>query len=189
MNSLEAQAKFSSYLKKNGINYLSDIDDGASRYTMVYKGMDMSPGDVLESCIWWKQNSAEVRIYYCEVGAKLCSENPQNHPELFRFFNYIAGYLWLKGTDFAGGSLYLSEDMYNPRIYMTEDGEFDITMTFLVNYDFYEVAQLETEDFITATCPYIMNSLSYYIFSIVLGKISADEAIDCLEQSISDGTF
>ncbi len=35
---------------------------------------------------------------------------------------------------------------------MTEDGCFDITLTTIICNDFYEVAPLETEDYITAYC-------------------------------------
>ena len=60
---------------------------------------------------------------------------------------------------------------------MTEDGCCDITLTFTLPYDFYEVAPLESEDFITATLPDLLNRLSPAIFFAILGKWSADEAV------------
>ena len=49
---------------------------------------------------------------------------------------------------------------------MTEDGCYDITMTFTLPYDFYEVAPLESEDFIIATLPDLFNRLSPTIFQL-----------------------
>ena len=49
------------------------------------------------------------------------------------------------------------------------------------NYDFYEVAPLESEDFITATLPDLLNWLSPTIFSVILGKWNAEEAISFLK--------
>lgn len=66
---------------------------------------------------------------------------------------------------------------------MTEDGCYDITMTFTLPYDFYEVAPLESEDFITATLPDLLNRLSPTIFSVILGKWSAEEAVSFFEES------
>ena len=62
-------------------------------------------------------------------------------------------------------------------MYMTEDGCCDITLTFTLPYDFYKVAPLEFEDFITATLPDLLNRLSPAIFFAILGKWSADEAV------------
>lgn len=56
-------------------------------------------------------------------------------------------------------------------------------MTFTLPYDFYEVAPLESEDFITATLPDLLNRLSPTIFSVILGKWSAEEAISFFEKS------
>ena len=54
-------------------------------------------------------------------------------------------------------------------------------MTFTLPYDFYEVAQLKSEDFITATLPNLLNWLSPMIFSVILGKWSAEGAISFLK--------
>lgn len=67
---------------------------------------------------------------------------------------------------------------------MTEDGCYDITMTFLVNYDFYETAPLETEDFITAVCPDLMDALSPAVFGLLLGQINLEEAAAYVREKV-----
>lgn len=67
---------------------------------------------------------------------------------------------------------------------MTEDGCYDITLTTLINYDFYEAAPLETEDYISVSCPEILNELSPAIFGVLLGNYSAEQAILYIEKEI-----
>ena len=74
--------------------------------------------------------------------------------------------------------------LYSPRIYMTEDGCCDITLTFPINYSFYEAAPLETEDFITACCPVVMSDLSPAIFRLLLGNIDLERAIAYIRANI-----
>ena len=181
MDKRGAIEKFSKYLKSYNIKVLKDLDLGTVRFTMEYLGFEKSPGKTIESCIWWYDEAAEVRVYFNEIGAKFCKEHPQNYNELYRFLNFINARIWVQGSDFSGGSLYKSSNLYNPRIYMSEDGCYDITMTFTLPYDFYEVAPLESEDFITATLPDLLNRLSPTIFSVILGKWSAEEAISFLK--------
>ncbi len=145
---------------------MEDLDLGTVRFTIEYLGFENSSGKSIESCIWWYDESAEVRVYFNEIGAKFCKEYPQNYNELYRLLNFINARIWVQGSDFSGGSLYKSSNLYNPRIYITEDGCYDITMTFTMPYDFYEVAPLESEDFITATLPDLLNRLSPTIFQL-----------------------
>lgn len=79
-------------------------------------------------------------------------------------------------------TLYKTSNLYAPRIYMTEDGCYDITMTCIVPYDFYEVAPLETADFLTACIPGVLNELSPAIFLLLLGKINLNDAISLVKR-------
>ncbi len=65
---------------------------------------------------------------------------------------------------------------------MTEDECFDITITTFINYDFYEVAPLETEDYITAYCPDLLDKLSLAIFPLLSGKITLQQAMQCIDE-------
>ena len=177
MDRNSAIEKFSNYLRSYNIQALKDLESGTVRFTMEYRGFENVPGKSIESCIWWYDEAAEVRVYYNENGAKFCREHPENHNALYRLFNFINARIWIRGSNFSGGSLYKSANLFDPRMYMTEDGCCDITLTFTLPYDFYEVAPLESEDFITATLPDLLNRLSPAIFFVILGKWSADEAV------------
>ena len=43
----------------------------------------------------------------------------------------------------------IRDSLYTPRIYLTADGRFDITITTIIPYDFFGLAPLETLDYIT----------------------------------------
>ena len=74
--------------------------------------------------------------------------------------------------------------LYTPRIYLTEDGGYDITLTSVIPYDFYELAPLETEDYITACCPELLNGLSPAIFGVLLGNLDVEQAIQYVRKNI-----
>lgn len=182
MNKNEAMLKFSDYLNSYNIPFTKDLDSNIERYTMVYKNFDSVPGGIIESCIWWYEDMSEIRVYFSEVAADICKNHTENHMALYRLFNYINARIWKFGCDGCGGSLYKPSLLYTPRIYMTEDGCCDITMTMMLPYDFYEVAPLETEDFITAALPELMNDMALSIFSVIIGKFSPEQAIDYLKK-------
>lgn len=100
--------------------------------------------------------------------------------EFFRLLNYINARVFLGCySELSGTSL-----LYTPRIYMTEDDCFDITMTTLIPYDFWEVAPAETMDYITAYCPELLDKLAPVIFGVLLGEISISNAIKYLEDEV-----
>ena len=57
-------------------------------------------------------------------------------------------------------------------------------MTFPINYAFYEAAPLETENFVTACCPAMMNDLSPAIFRLLLGDLGQEQAIAYVRTAI-----
>lgn len=46
------------------------------------------------------------------------------------------------------------------------------------------MAPLETEDYITAACPELMDRLSIPVFSVLLGKASAEQAIGRVKEEL-----
>ena len=62
------------------------------------------------------------------------------------------------------GDVYKRQIPYTPRIYLTEDDCYDITITTIINYDFYEVAPVETVDYLTAYCPELLDKLTPAIY-------------------------
>lgn len=176
MTNMQAKAKMEKYLKGHFIKYQEDEDDGISRYTLLYRGCENCPDNVLESCIWFYPDAIEIRVYYNCNAAQWCRES-EHRGELMRLLNFVNARVWVSMDDGEGGALYRPGYLYTPRFYITEDDCFDITMTTMIPLDFYELAPLETEDYITGACPELMDRLSIPIFSVLLGKASAEEAI------------
>ncbi len=183
MNSYKSKKLIVDYLHSHNIRFTENLDNTVPRITMVFTGYDSCPGKIIESCIWFYEDDMEARIYYSELGAKICKES--THIEgLMRLFNFIHARVFPCTSDGMGGSLYAPHHLYTPSIYVTEDDCYDITLTTFINNDFFEVAPLETEDYITAACPELMGSLAPAIFGLLLGKINTDVAIEYVKKEI-----
>lgn len=76
--------------------------------------------------------------------------------------NYINARVFLSCGDAYG--LYEPHMLYTPRMYLTVDDCYDLTITTIVNYDFWEVAPVETLDYMTCYCPELLDKLSYPVF-------------------------
>lgn len=176
MTKENAQIRLYTYLKSHFINFEADICDGIQRFTMVFKNCENCPDKILESCIYFYQDCMEIKTYFNQNAANWCKEYQENLPLVIRLLNHINATVWMCSTDGAGGRLYAPSTLYAPRIFITENDCFDITLTTLINYDFYNIAPLETEDYITATCPDLLNQLSLAIFPLLLGKIDLQQA-------------
>lgn len=183
MSAFNPKEKMKKYLKQHFIEFYEDVCEGTDRYTMIYKGYDNCPDKILESCIWFYKDSMEVRVYYSQNAAQLCKES-KFIQDFLRLLNFINARVWSQSTDGIGGSLYKPCHLHTPRIYMTEDNYYDITLTTVINYDFYEVVPLETENYITACCPELLNKLSPAIFFLLKGEIDINQAILLIEKNI-----
>jgi hypothetical protein len=183
LKAIIAQRMVKGYLRSHFIPFTEDQEDGTHRITMLYKGDDSCPSGVLEGCIYFFDNDMEARVFYSEAGASIC-RNSEHIEDLMRLFNFCHARIFPRNADGMGGVLYEPEHLYTPAIYLTEDGCYDITLTTLINYDFFEVAPLETEDYITAACPELMNKLSIPIFDLLTGEIDIDEAIGYIKEHI-----
>ena len=58
----------------------------------------------------------------------------------------------------------------------------------MIAYDFYSVAPLETEDYITACCPELLDKLSTTIFGVLLGQLSIEQAIAYVKKHVLNDT-
>lgn len=186
MTQEEAKARFAKYLKSNFIKFRVDDDCGTVMYHMTYNGYKFCPENCLESCIWFYPDHMLARVYYSRGGAELCRESRYNL-ELLRLLNYINAEVWPIALDRKGGTLYKPQVLYSPRIFMMEDDICDIILEFPVNYTFYEAAPLETEDFITASCPELMNVLAFAIFGLIVESINLEQAIAYVQSGLVVG--
>ncbi len=180
MNKRKAMKNFTDYLKSHNIFYESSIDDGIQRITMVYP-VENAPDKRIESCIWFYEDVAEVRTYYSALGAEICRKS-ERIDELLHLLNFINARVFLS-CGYPGG-LYEPHMLYTPRIYITEDGYFDITITTMVHFDFWNLASLETADYITIYCPELLERLTYAVFGVLLGQITFEDAKTFIEEEI-----
>ncbi len=182
MTNSEAYTKLLNYLKAHFVRFCEGIDErGIKRINMVYTGYFNCPNEAIESCIYFHENCMECKVYYTALGSSICKESP-HQADLYRLLNYINANVWPCVWDFADGKPYQPSHLYTPRILLTEDGYFDITATTLIPYDFYELAPLQTEDYMTACIPKLMDTLSFEIFGLLVGNISIDVAMKYLSE-------
>lgn len=184
MKNVEAQHHIENYLKAHNIRYTKDIDSGAPHMNILYANCDLCPDKMLEGCIWFYKGSMEVRTYFNQNAAGWCRTS-SHIPELMRLLNFINARVWPSIADGMGNALYMPSPLYTPRIYLTEDDGYDITLTSVIPYDFYELAPLETEDYITACCPDLLNDLSPAIFGVLHGRLDAEQAIGYIRKKYS----
>lgn len=183
------------YLKQHFFKYVKDIEDGTERISIVFNGYDCCPDSIIESCIYFNSDSMECRTYYSQSCAKWCAESSYRQ-DLYRLLNFINARVFpTTPDDGIGGMLYKPSYLYSPRMHITEDGCFDVTLTTIIPYDFFDVAPLETLDYLTVSCPELLNKLSLPIFSILLGKwyiisaISYIKTVVLMEDLLCDKNF
>ncbi len=138
MNRIEAFRYFEEYLKRNNIAYKKSIDLGVPQITMKFD-VENVPGGFVGSYTWWFNDVAEVRTYYNASGMEICKVS--NHrDELLSILNYINARVFLSCG--VSNGLYKPAILYTPRMYMTDDGFYDIVITTVVNYDFRTAARI-----------------------------------------------
>ncbi len=180
MTKMDAVKGFATYLKNHNIRHIKDFDDGVVRYTMQYMA-ENAPEKYVESCIWFYEDNAEVRAYYNQAGANICKAS-EHRNSLLELLNFINARVFLECGDWNG--LYESHMLYTPRMYLTVDGFYDIAITTIIDYDFWEVAPIETADYMTAYCPELLDKLAIPVFNVLKGQMSSDEAIVFIKEKI-----
>lgn len=179
----EMIARFSSYLKAHNIQFARHTaEDGTPQITMVFKNCDMCPWEITEGCIFFHDDSMEARVYYSELGAEICRDS-EKRPDLYRLMNFLHARVWPMVAYETEDGIYSSQN-FCPRFYVTEDERFDITAAIVISYFHYELDELQTEDFITAALPDLLDRLSIPIFFLLGGKITLEEAIGMVKNDI-----
>lgn len=170
------------YLENHNIRYARSKGNGCIQVAMIY-AENNAPRGYVESNIWFYENDyAEARCYY-NAAAAIC-RNGNHRNDLLRLLNFINARAFLScGAPYG---MYEPRMLYNPRIYLTEDDGYDIAITTVINYDFWELAPLETNDYLTAYCPEFLGRLAPPIFGVLLGKMTVDDAITYIKVNILD---
>ncbi len=170
------------YLKAHNIFHVKDFDGENPRIIISYSRCYKCPDNTLEACIWFFKDFMEVRTYFDENASEWCRSS-KHLLDVMRLFNFINDRVWLCTYDGAEGMLYSPTYLYTHRIYITEDENFDITLTTIIPYDFFELAPLETKDYITAHCTFLMNELSPAVFGVLLGELDYSSAIKYIKST------
>lgn len=87
MTASEARRFFKDYMKLHNINCYKDFDNGCARFTMEYMSKN-SPGGFVEFCIWFYEETAEVRVYYNAYCSEI-SRKSDCLDKLYRILNFI----------------------------------------------------------------------------------------------------
>ena len=99
MTGSEARRFFKDYMKLHNINWYKDFDNGCARFTMEYMSKN-SPGGFVESCIWFNEETAEVRVYYNAYCSEISRKN-DCLDKLYRILNFINARVFLTAVIFA----------------------------------------------------------------------------------------
>lgn len=170
-----------SYLRSCAVPYKKDIDLGVARFTFVFM-CENAPGGFIEGCIWFFDKVAETRVYYNQMGADICRKS-ECRQDLLRLLNFINARVFMELND-GGNRWYDPQILYTPRMYLTEDDGYDISITTMLNYRFWKMAETETDDYITAYQPELLDKLAPFVFGLLKGELTADDAILGIERVI-----
>ena len=169
------------YLKYYSIPYKKDKDLDVTRITFVFESENV-PGGFTEGCVWFFDKAAEARVYYNETSVNICKAS--DHKEgLFRLLNFINARVFMSLSD-GGTSRYDPQILFTPRVYLTEDEGYDIAITTMINYRFWYEAMEETHDYLTAYQPELLDKLGPFIFGVLRGVISINEAISGIKADL-----
>lgn len=171
------------YLKQKSNIYIESCKFAPS-ITIALPGHSNSPSRKIESSLFFFPDAIEIRVYYACPGPQIVSNNLEQLPSLYRLLNYLNACVFVKNMDGVGNEFYRPSYLLQPRFYLTEDGQYDITATVILEKDFFGLAPLEIEDFITIALPALMNALSPYIFGVVTGKLAVEAAIRQIQRNI-----
>jgi hypothetical protein len=181
---MKSRNVFISYLKERKIYFLEDFTEGIPRITMSFEGFLNSPSKRIEACIYFYEDSTlEIRVYYAEPGPQIVRKS-ENLSEIYRLINYVNARVVTRNMDGAGNTLYRPSYLLQPRIYITEDGCYDITATIVMEEDFFELAPLEIEDFVTIGVPSLLEELAPYFFGVLLGSMTSELAIQYINKNL-----
>lgn len=189
MTTIEAYNHITSYFKVCAIKFFAEDYEAEdyeriTRLTIAYEKHQNCPDMALEGSIDFFSNSMECRVYY-KQGTDTC-KNSAHQAGLYRLLNYINATV-LPCVSYGYEDGYRTRYLYTPRIYVTEDDCYDITVTVVIPYALYEISPFMAAGYITVSIPELMNKLSLAIFEVLGGRITAKDAIEYVKTTILKG--
>lgn len=185
MDRTEAKKKIVSCLKERNIQYFEHIHASGSCIVVLLTGYSQCPDSALEVSFEFFDTDMECNIYYTENASSWIEERADDLSDLYRLMNFINARVWPATPDGYGAP----RRLYTPRIYITEGGDYGITATTAIDYDHYELAPLETEDYCTAAIPELMAKLATPIFFVLLKEMTVRDAIAYIKQTVLQETI
>ena len=147
----------------------TDHDNGCPRVDLVIMS-DTVPGEFVQGRVCFYNCIADVRVSYNSIGADICRKS-EYKAELYRLLNYINAYT----VAVVNPKGYLMT--YTPRIFMNEADGCIITVSAAVGYDSWRSRRSMTDLFISEYLPKLLEFLSPYIFGVLKGEMTAEDAI------------
>lgn len=129
MKRQEAIRVLTGRLRSSRVRHSAGFDSGQMQITMGFNAV-YAPDHRIESCIWFYEDTMEARCYYSSLGAELCRKS-RHIDALLRLLNFINARVFPSCRG-SGYMLYSPHILYTPRIYLTADGCFDITITTII---------------------------------------------------------
>jgi len=174
MNKAEIRKSILQYLKQYNLNYrlindsnqvrrLSDLDTIYLYYNV------QVPGGI-ESDIRLYEERMQIRAYYSPTVCEMCDDE-EKEINLHRIINYINANVYFEG-------------LYTPRLYYSTDDNSDIVITTVIPYDFFELAPIETMEYITGYYPEFLEKFAVPIILLLLDEMRYEEAAGYIRKEI-----
>lgn len=174
MDKIEVRKTIIDYLKNNNIYdalvvnpekvmCLSELD------TIMLHFNINSPGGVEINVKLYDDRMYVVAFYPDEI-PKACKKT-NSVSELRKVINFI------------NSSIFIDE-LYYPRVFISDDGFLDIAMMTGIPYDFFEMAPMESCEYIVDYCPEFMERFAIPILNVVIGNKNAEQVIDSIRNDI-----
>lgn len=180
MTKTEAKQSFSMYLEEHNIESYPTINDGIISTVIVLYHHEHCPDRTLEACVTFNNNFLEERVYYDSNAAGWYRQASSNRTALMKLINYININVWPLSADGAGGQFYQPQHLYVPRICLNEETG-DIFAMSVIPFIFYELTQLQTNDYLTAFVPELMDRIAPAVFEAMGGQTGFEGAVHLLQ--------
>lgn len=175
MTKFEAKKKINQYLKEYNINNRLINDH---QRPMLEKDLDTfylyydvdAPGGI-ESDILLYDDYMDVRAYYSAIVANKLKKHSCRISEVTKVINLLNANVFFKA-------------LYTPRLYLSTDGFYDLAITTVIPYCFFESKMVETLEYITCYYPECMEKFAVSLCGVVFGELDSSIAIKQIEQDI-----
>lgn len=136
-----------------------------------YFWYDVQAPHGVECSVFLFEECMEVRGYYSECIAKELQEHPHRIYELYEVLNFINARIWFDG-------------FYYPRAYITVDGLCDVAINTIIPYEHFEMAPIETMEYITCYYPEWLEKMAIALCGVSLGVFNSSTAIRSIKQNV-----